>query len=228
MSIRVISAPCSRLHSSLISDTLLVVHDDLLSDFHLGFMVNAVIELLAAGFLWAKYSSLSCKTVAHTWKLRSDTPGINSGGRDVTTKRLTWFFLLRVIHQKMTSNYSWALISLAAASSPSQALTPKPHESPEQTLGAHWLVGSPKATNWWEEPPVSLPLENPRNLRGGKWGGDFKWSINYSTRTCSFPQPQVPSLWTKSVSHVHLQRAEKLAMSLDYRKRSWVGSYLLL
>lgn len=51
MSIWVISAPCSRLHSSLISDTLLVVHDDLLSDFHLGLMVNAVIDLLAAVFL---------------------------------------------------------------------------------------------------------------------------------------------------------------------------------
>lgn len=55
----------------------------------------------------------------------------------MTTKRLTWFSLLRVIHQKMTSNYAWTLISLAAVSSPSQTLTLKPHESTELALGAH-------------------------------------------------------------------------------------------
>lgn len=50
MSIVVIMASAGLLHISLTSDTLLVLNDNLLSDLHLGFMVNAVIDLLAAQF----------------------------------------------------------------------------------------------------------------------------------------------------------------------------------
>lgn len=45
-----ISASAGLFHISLISDTLLVVNDNLLSGLRLGFMVNAVVDLLAAQF----------------------------------------------------------------------------------------------------------------------------------------------------------------------------------
>lgn len=46
----VISTSAGPLHISWISDTLLIMNDNLLSGFLLGFMVDAVIDLLAAQF----------------------------------------------------------------------------------------------------------------------------------------------------------------------------------